>query len=63
MDNLRGANAIVTGASRGIGVYIARAGAFRYFELDSLIDMANLKVIERGIRLVNDGVDPATWGS
>lgn len=25
MDNLRGANAIVTGASRGIGVYIARA--------------------------------------
>ena len=25
MENLRGANAIVTGASRGIGVYIARA--------------------------------------
>jgi hypothetical protein len=46
-----------------VGVYIARAGAFRYFELDSLIDMANLKVIERGIRLVNDGVDPASWGS
>ena len=25
MENLRGATAIVTGASRGIGVYIARA--------------------------------------